>query len=250
MFIDVRAEFPAGGTLYHDDPALGKAKGQSATTAMMGDLVHLPEGDVQFRIDILASAPIERVEIFNGLQQLEVVRPYKADELGARIRVVWEGAEYRGRFRQVIWDGSATVSENRIVKARAINFFNRDKTLNQDSDNSLSWRALTTGNFGGFDAWLSDPYAGTLKLETPVITCGVPLEEIGYDDIVMDNSGVLPRFIRIFRLPETNPHYAFTIERNIALTAERDNPVYIKLTQEDGHVAWTSPIYFFRQTGT
>jgi hypothetical protein len=27
---------------------------------------------------------------------------------------------------------------------------------------------------------------------------------------------------------------------------DRDNPIFIKLTQEDGHIAWTSPIYFFR----
>jgi len=214
---------------------------------MMGDLVHLPTGDVILTIDIQASAPIERVEVFNGLQQLEVLRPYSEDELGARIRVVWEGAEYRGRFRQVIWDGSATVSDNRIIKAEPINFFNRDKTLIQISENELNWRALTTGNFGGFDAWLADPYAGTLQLETPIVKCGIPVEEIGYQDITMDSSGVLPRFVRVMRLPETNRHYRFQFERNIPINDDRDNPLFVKLTQEDGNVAWTSPTYFFRK---
>jgi len=247
MVVDVRAEYSQGGTRYFDDPALGPATGTAADNAMMGDLVHLPTGDVTLKIDIRASAPIERVEIFNGLQQLEVLRPYSEDELGARIRVVWEGAEYRGRFRQVIWDGAATISDNRIVKALPINFFNRDKSLQQSGENQLSWRALTTGNFGGFDAWLSDPYAGTLQLETPIIKCGIPLEEIGCQDITMDRSGVLPRFVRVMRLPEINQHYTFRIERNISLHDDRDNPLFIKLTQEDGNVAWTSPIYFFRK---
>src|SRR3546814_13627899 len=111
---------------------------------MMGDIVHLPSGAVALRIDLHASAPVERVDIFNGLDHLETIRPYGTDDLGNRIRVVWEGAEYRGRFRQVIWDGSAEVSDNKILRAVPINFFNPDKTLDQQGDSRLQWRALTT----------------------------------------------------------------------------------------------------------
>ena len=246
MLIDVVGAFAQGGMVYHDDPALGPTEGTPATTAMMGDIVQLAKGEVRLTVDILASAPIERLEIFNGLERLETVRPYQPDELGNRIRVVWEGAEYRGRFRQVIWDGEATVADNRIIDARPINFFNRDKTLERVGSNRLVWRALTTGNIGGFDMWLDDPYAGTLKLETPLIKCGVPLEEIGYEDEIVENSGILPRFVRIVRLPPENPHRALQLERTLTLAGGRDNPIFVKLTQEDGHIAWTSPIYFFR----
>ncbi len=246
MVIDVVGAFAQGGTLYHDDPALGPAEGTPATAAMMGDIVHLAKGDVTLTIDIVASSPIERLDVFNGLERLETVRPYERHELGNRIRVVWEGAEYRGRFRQVIWDGEATVVDNRIIDARPINFFNRDKTLERVGDNKLVWRALTTGNIGGFDMWVDDPYGGTLKLETPLVKCGVPLEEIGYEDEIVDSSGVLPRIVRIFRLPADNPHRTLHIERTISIADGRDNPLFIKLTQEDGHIAWTSPIYFFR----
>ena len=246
MVIDVRAEFPAGGTVFHDDPRLDGAAGHAATSAMMGDLVQLAADSVTLKVEILASAPIERVEIFNGVERLETLRPYSADDLGNRIRVVWEGAEYRGRFRQVVWDGSAVISGNEIVDAAPINFFNRDKTLEIDAPDTLRWQALTTGNFGGFDVRLREPYAGTLKLETPLVTCGVPLEEIGYDDEIVDASGILPRFVRFSRLPAENPHRAMTIERRVPVSSDRDNPIFVKLTQEDGTVAWTSPIYVFK----
>ena len=42
----------------------------------------------------------ERMEIRNRMEVLETVRPYAASELGRRIRVIWEGSEYRGRGRQ------------------------------------------------------------------------------------------------------------------------------------------------------
>ena len=160
--------------------------------------------------------------------------------------MVWEGAEYRGRFRQVIWDGRADLSDNRIVDARAINFFNRDKTLERLSDSALAWKALTTGNIGGFDLRVADPWAGTLKIETPLVSCGLPLEEIGFEDEVFDRSGVLPRYLKVFRLPSENPHRRFRFSRKLDLRESGDNPIFIRVTQEDGTLAWTSPTYLFR----
>ena len=160
--------------------------------------------------------------------------------------MIWEGAEYRGRFRKVIWAGAAHLSDNRIVDARAINFFNRDKTLERTSDSALSWRALTTGNIGGFDLWVEDPYGGTLKIETPLVKCGVPLEEIGMEDEIFDASGILPRYLKMFRLPAENPHRRLRFTRAIDLRPEGDNPIFIRLTQEDGTLAWTSPVYLYR----
>jgi hypothetical protein len=212
----------------------------------MGDIVHIPDGDMTLHVEMRCNAPIERVDIFNGLDLVETIRPYRQDELGSRIRVVWEGAEYRGRFRQVIWDGSAFLSDNEIISATPINFFNKDKTLEKPASNELRWKALTTGNVGGFDIILADAYNGTLKIETPLIKAGVPIEDIGFEDEVFDNSGVLPRYLKIFRLPTENPHKTMRFSRSIDLKSAGDNPIFIRLTQEDGTLVWTSPIYVYR----
>jgi hypothetical protein len=246
MVIDVTARFEGEATLYHDDPNIGPAEGFAATEAMMGDIVHLPNGSAEIDVDVLCPEPIERIDIFNGIDLVESIRPYTPDELGNRIRVVWEGAEYRGRFRQVIWDGSAVFSDNKIIDAKPINFFNLDKTLDRKDDNGLEWRALTTGNIGGFDTWVEDPYGGTLKIETPLVSCGVPLEEIGFEDEVFDKSDILPRYLKIFRLPSENKHRSFRFTRKINLKDQGDNAIFIRLTQEDGTLAWTSPIYIYR----
>jgi len=246
MIIDAKVSMSMDATIHHDDPKLYPTKGNPGREALIGDIVHLPAGDAELCVDIHAAAAIERVDIFNGLDHVETIRPFGQDELGARIRVIWEGAEYRGRFRQVIWDGEAHVSGNAIVGARAINFFNKDKTLELVGDSGLKWKALTTGNIGGFDVWLADPYGGTLKIETPLVKCGVPLEEIGLEDEIFDRAGVLPRYLKIFRLPDENQHRSISFRRKLALKDVGDNPIFIRLTQEDGTLAWTSPVYIYR----
>ncbi|MDA0304664.1 MAG: DUF3604 domain-containing protein [Proteobacteria bacterium] len=246
MVISANARFDAPGTLYHDDPALDyptPPTGTETRAAMMGDIVHLPEGGVDLDVDITAASPIERVDIFNGRDLIETIRPYTKDDLGGRIRVHWEGAEYRGRFRQVIWDGTAHVQDNEITRAQAFNFFNPEKVLDQPDATSLKWMSLTTGNFAGFDMWVKDAWGGTLKIETPLVQCGVPLEDIGLEDEVFDKSGILPRFLKIFRLPEENPHRSMKFTRKIDLRDDKDNAIFVRLTQEDGTRAWTSPIY-------
>lgn len=137
MIVDLEARFSRPGTLYHDDPAVyAAAEGRAAREALMGDIVHLPTGDLELVVSVQTTAPIERVDIFNGLELVETIRPYRTSDLGNRIRIQWEGAEYRGRFREVIWDGSANVSGNTVTGSAPLNFFNRDKRLRQEG-NSL-----------------------------------------------------------------------------------------------------------------
>jgi hypothetical protein len=211
----------------------------------MGDIVHLPSGEMELNVALETTSPIERIDIFNGVELIETVRPYGDGDLGARIRVQWEGAEYRGRFREVIWDGSAEISGNTVTDITAINFLNRDKTLERDGNN-LSWKALTTGNSGGFELVLETAQDGKLKLDTPLIKFETAISEIGLEDTIHDASGELPRFVKIYRLPVENNHRSFRFNRKIDLKGSGDNPIHVRLTQEDGTRAWTSPIYVYR----
>jgi hypothetical protein len=72
------------------------------------------------------------------------------------------------------------------------------------------------------------------------------MEEIGYEDEVFDRSGVLPRYLKVFRLPSENPHRTFRFSRKLELRESGDNPIFIRVTQEDGALAWTSPTYIYR----
>ncbi|MDX1425775.1 MAG: hypothetical protein R3322_21705, partial [Kiloniellales bacterium] len=243
--LDTRVRFDGPAEGFDDDPNLGPSARRPVGEAMMGDIVRCPDSEATFRVDAHGSAPIERIEFRNGLETLETYRPYDEADLGCRIRVIWEGSEYRGRGRETIWDGHATLDGNRFERVGAINRYNLDKRFERTGPDRLEWTALTTGGFGGFDAWLAEPRAGRLRLETALVETEIAVAEIGLEDLVFEAGG-LGRRIRVFRLPDENTHRRVTLERRVGLAGDRDNALYVCLTQEDGHLVWSSPIYVFR----
>jgi hypothetical protein len=245
LWLDVRAEFDRPGTLYHDDPSLGPAESRLADTAMMGDIVHLPQGSAELIVSVLAPAPIERIDLCNGLQHLETIRPFAPEDLGSRIRIIWQGAAYRGRFRQVVWDGTAKVSGNRVLDVSPVNFLNPEKQLERQGDAGIAWQALTTGNLGGFDVRIADQSAGSIEIDTKPVRARLSLSEVGFEDTAFEAAGLDCR-LRVSRLPDRNPHRSLELRRPVLLKNTGDNSLYLRITLEDGHQAWSSPITIFR----
>lgn len=245
MILDTRAVFAGDARLFADDPNLGPSSSSPVRLAMMGDILQSSQATVEFEVEAHASAPIERIEIRNGLEVLETWRPYDDSALGRRIRVIWEGSEYRGRGRQTIWDGGCVLSDNAFERITPLNMWNLDKRIEQKAPGVLAWTALTTGGFGGFDTLLADRDRGMLRIDTPLVKCEIPVADIGLDDLRFEAGGI-GRRIRVFRLPDENPHHTLKLSRRVNLRADGDNALYVCLTQEDGHLVWSSPIYVFR----
>jgi hypothetical protein len=228
---------------------MGGSVAGTVAEAMMGDIVRTDDDGVTFTIDVSAGAPIERIEIRNRMRVLETWRPYGNDELGRRLRIVWEGSEYRGRGRQSVWDGGAVLTGNAFESVRPINLWNIDKTIRQPAADSLTWQALTTGGFGGADVMLADPRAGTLRLDTKLVQAELNVADIGLEDIVLATGGGIKRQMRVFRLPDRNTTHSAKITRRIARNAAGKAPedaLYACITLEDGHIVWSSPTYLLR----
>ncbi len=243
LLLDVEATLPPGAITFSDDPKLGTAQETPATSARMGDVVRVDGGTIALAVDVLGSAPIERLTFFNGATPVATARAYSKDQLGRRIRVLFEGAEYRGRGRETFWRGTARMISNRFTRAVAINHFNADKPLRLGSNGDvLEFDTVTTGNFSGFDLWLEDRDSGEIDIAANHISRRFAVGEIGEEDTVVDLGG-LGRRLRLFRLPDTNEAWRCSHMHTFDIEPGRDNPLYVRVTQEDGHQAWSSPIY-------
>lgn len=246
MHMDIRARLPEGAVVFERNPVAGPgAKRVASAEAMMGDIVQLDADVVDISIEVVAHAGIERVEMRNGENLVETIRPISANDLGRRIRVLWSGAEYRGRGRNTQWRGRAQVAGGEIVRFETINLWNHERRFEQRGSDTIVWDTITTGNFVGFDAWLDAGPDARLRVTTNHGDLDLALGDVGLEDHCLDAGG-LDRRLRVFRLPDDRLDRELSVTRTVRLDHSGDNPIWVCVTTEDGYQAWSSPMYLFR----
>jgi hypothetical protein len=109
----------------------------------------------------------------------------------------------------------------------------------------VSWKAVTTGNTCGIDFMLGDARGGELEIETKHVSAKLAVDDIGLEDIVLDGGG-LERMVKFYRLPDAPDVTRITHSMKVPLLDAGDTPIFVRVTQVDGHKAWSSPVYLFR----
>jgi Protein of unknown function (DUF3604) len=243
MFMDLSGSFDREVTGFSEDPQLGPAREFKTGLALMGDIIRPGNVPMHLAAEVIGTAPIERLDVMHGVQVARTVRPFTAADLGRRIRVMWQGAEYRGRGRETLWQGKLGVAGNRIVRFAPVNFLNPERTARETIPGAaLAWSSVTTGNLAGIDLWLDHGQSGTLQVETNVVSANVDLASLA-ERVVSFDGGGLGRQLNVYRLPEVDWSRRVSVEHTVRFTGGRDLPVYLRVTQADGHQAWSSPIY-------
>src|SRR5262249_43047954 len=129
IFVDLGASVAAPVAGFSEDPKLGPAREIPLRQAQMGDIVRPGSVPMLIAADVIGTAPIERVEVLHGKDVVKTVRPFGASDLGRRVRVLWQGAEYRGRGRETLWKGKLTIDGNRIGRFAPVNFLNPERKV-------------------------------------------------------------------------------------------------------------------------
>lgn len=213
---------------------------------VMGDVVSNPSGTPTLYVRVVGPSPVESVDVRNGLNTIKTFRPYDASDLGRKIKLVWSGAEVPGRDRLTRWDGNLMVRDNTITLATAVNFWNANQPLRQIGQNQLSWQSNTTGGLSGIIMELEKPDSGFLDIATLQGKFSKDVKSIGFEPAVIDYGGLKKR-IELYRLPAKSGVREFSFSLELNDLHGGDNPVYIRTVQEDGHMAWSSPIYLVQK---
>ena len=86
------------------------------------------------------------------------------------------------------------------MRTAIINNWNLDRGIQSQDAAGLTWKAVTTGNYGGIDLWL-DGSAGKLAFKTTPVSGEVAIADLGVEPRVFAAGG-LERAVRLQRLPE------------------------------------------------
>jgi hypothetical protein len=196
--------------------------------------------------EVKGTAPIESLELFKGKQVIQSVRPPEFSDLtkSNRIRLSWRGSRIRGRGRRVTWDGSIKVEGAKIRSATTFAFDTPIDGITKTTDTEVTFISQTTGDTDGIDLILDNATSGKFTFTSKAGNAEVDLSELTNDHARKTfDFGGLGIQLAIERYPEKLTETSAKLEAKIDVPSDKLPPFFVKVTQTDGHMAWSSPIY-------
>ena len=205
-------------------------------------------GPVRIAGRAAGTGPIERIDVFRGLDVLRTVSPYTAAsfEGSVRYRIAWAGSRVRGRDRLTRWDGSLELSAGRVLAAEPFAMENPEKGITRRTERRLEWISNTTGDDDGVDVTLDCPADALLRFRTPVIDLDVPLAGLAAGTTREFPAGGVDLRAFMRRLPARDHARELAFDVTDPAPPAGCSAYWIRVTQEDGAQAWTSPVYLTR----
>jgi hypothetical protein len=216
--------------------------------APMGSVISTGK-TARLKTTVTGTAPLESVRIFRGKEVLHTWQPEAFRQLGdsRKIRVSWKGSRIRGRARRVTWDGKVLLSGATIVSAEG-HFDTPVDRITSQSANEIDFISQTTGDADWIDVIVDLPGQGRLTFDSKAGKCDVPLADLTNEAPRKTYPfGGLDMEVTIQRYPEHVAETRAAIRIDIVPPNTGKTPYFVKVTQVDGHMAWSSPIYVTRE---
>lgn len=195
-------------------------------------------------VSVLGTAPLDTIELRRGLDTVHTLSlmPDPGPDEPWRVRLAWRGARNRDRSRALDWTGGVRITNGSILSAtnHAIDS-PLDGVTHQDAER-VQWRSHTCGDWDGVVLDLEGDANTQLWFMSPTTTFDFTLGDLSSGSLTRVGP-LLEQQVIVRRLShETGPSEAsFTWSDQNPITGI--NPYWIWVTQSDGELAWSSPVY-------
>ena len=226
---------------------------------------------LSFRVH--GTTPIESVELFRGLNRIAVF-PKDLCRNDHRIRITWEGASGKSSYSGVVWDGVLQVRGTNIREVQTLRFDSPRSFMHLEGHQRLLWNSVSCGYRTGIEVEL-EMVTDNVELQLGVHTELITRPGFGHPGALTPVSTPLrrtsfapaERVLATLRLSELSDGQRVielgALERRIvvsrALTSDSScsvehelqdttvepglNPYWLRVTQQDLEMAWTSPVF-------
>jgi hypothetical protein len=209
---------------------------------------YVASGAPSFAIAIEGTAPLMSVELFRGTEPVFTAPIAAADPRpSGEIRIAWSGIKTPGNFERsrMAWHGRLDVVGGRLRSAHGWAFDTPDEGIVEQGPTSLIWRSLTGGDWDGVVVTLDESTDTTLVFATEPINFALRVADLARGPFAIAAEAPYRR-VCVARLPRA-PAPASWSGRFTDRDAGRGEHLYwLRVRQEDGAYAWTSPIFVTR----
>jgi hypothetical protein len=217
-------------------------------------------------VSVTGTAPLESVELYRGLQKIHTF-PIEATPDPQRVRVLWQGASRKSSYSGVVWDGTVSLADGELSAVETIRFDSPRSHIANTTDRSVTWHAVTCGyhsgivltlsnsenavlNFATSTVLISRPQFGEYGAGGPQILSYAPAESLAFSVPLQALAagpqeyeiGTLNRTLTISLAAQDAPESA-TFSFTDPSPRPGMNPYWVRVTQSDMEMAWTSPVF-------
>jgi hypothetical protein len=223
----------------------------------MGEEIRSGE-PVTFSVDVAGTAGIERIELHRGSETIYSCAPVPESPLD-RIKILWRGARSKQRARQLVWEGGIELSEGRIRHVQSYRLDYPNEEWKRQGERQVTFRSLTSGDEDGLILEVESPKSASLQFEARMLSrnqfgsesegrnriqLSLPLKDLDTQDWVHPLEGLDCAVVarRVARSYPNEAHFEWTEKQTPAGTSA----YWVRVLQQDGAVAWSSPIFVTR----
>ncbi|MHB8293063.1 MAG: DUF3604 domain-containing protein [Acidimicrobiales bacterium] len=211
---------------------------------MMGDAweSNLPP---EFNIEVYGTSGIEAIDLYD---KYDVVAHWSAPlaDCKRRLRVAWTGARGKGRSRFQCWDGSMELTGASITTVQKWAFDHPDQGIVSQTETSVSWRSNTSGDWDGLILGLEGIADNAhVRIMAAGVDLTVSLAEIDVPVVRPITPGI-DRSLELSWVPAESPARDVSIELAAPSSTVTPNAYFVRVRQDDGHLAWSSPVFVER----
>ncbi len=216
---------------------------------MMGEEISLEKAPT-IHVDVVGTEPIKSVELRRGNETIKKYTKEKENtSLTKLISISWGGVKTRGRRKSAPWNGIISIDKGCFVNAEEVAFDRNEQGIKEFTSKWIEWASTTSGDMDGLELEIDAPDDAILTFSSDQIKYSIAIKDIKKEPTVYDAGGV-NLYASISLGNEKAKTYEDKYNESLVKFSYTDknikkglNPYWVKVTQEDGHMAWSSPIF-------
>lgn len=202
----------------------------------MGEEVTV-DGPPQIEVAASGTTPVYRIDVFRGSERIDGRR---FDDGSHLVEFTWSGARSKSRSKVQDWSGGLSIDRGALETVSPFGFDHPDDGIERQTATSVEWTGSTAGNYQGVRLGMDGPSDTIISFSTEPVSTDIRLGEVENQRITLDEG--VEQELSIRRVGEcfhTDVETAF----EDADVRQGTNPYYVRVTQVDGEMAWSSPIF-------
>lgn len=203
----------------------------------MGEEATIDVG-TSFSVEAFGTAPIKRVDLFDGAEIIDSIDLTDGDDL---LEFTWSGARSNNRHKLLEAHGALSLSKGAIEDATEFGFDHPDQGITRLTTNAIEWDSTISGNYQGVKVDLEAPEDATLSYSVPFLDETFELSELD-DETIIEVEEYLDVQLAIRRVGEAT-EMDVELDFDLSSQSSGEHAYYVRVVQEDGGMAWSSPIY-------